>query len=351
VALAGYLLVTGAAATLLGADRAREPLVARERASVALERALEQGNDAPEVTAALVELRTTLSRRPLDSKTRIAYAGLLLGLSRQLRDADVAAFHARRAADLAPATLSVVRPAIAILAHTGRVEDAVALVRSIFAFEPDRAAASLAEIEAHLSALDQALPEEPDAWFAWQELLRSRGRAEESAAWLVRIHERWPEHLRTTERLLADASYRHDWARVAELLPPEPLPDGPLVARILLHRARLHAERGDAELARSDHARALGLDRSSTVLDQAGEISLVLGDHDAARRHWNRALFVVGSGQPALRGLLLAKLARLEDAHGRPAAALRLWRDVLEIDPAHAEARRRADELSGFSGS
>ena len=60
---------------------------------------------------------------------------------------------------------------------------------------------------------------------------------------------------------------------------------------------------------------------------------------------------VAGAQAPAgaadRRGLL-SRLARLEDEYGRPAAALRHWKALLELDPDHVEARRRVDDLTGF---
>jgi tetratricopeptide (TPR) repeat protein len=74
-----------------------------------------------------------------------------------------------------------------------------------------------------------------------------------------------------------------------------------------------------------------------------------MGDVTRARKEWNRALHDLDPGQVSARRPLLLRLARLEDLHGRPGAALRLWQAVLEIDPDHAEARRRIDDLSGFN--
>ena len=96
------VLVAAALATLLGADRARRSMDPRKIAEGALQASLEHGNDAPVVREVLVDLRRSLGRRPLDSGTRVAYAGLLLGLSSSVEQTRAAAFHARRASELAP---------------------------------------------------------------------------------------------------------------------------------------------------------------------------------------------------------------------------------------------------------
>ena len=44
---------------------------------------------------------------------------------------------------------------------------------------------------------------------------------------------------------------------------------------------------------------------------------------------------------------LLVRLADLEETGGRASVALRHWRDVLELDPAHARARGRVAALTG----
>ena len=67
----------------MGADLARNPIDAREVAERTIERAIAEGNQAPEVRERLLELRAAVGRRPLDTKTRVAYASVLLGMSRR----------------------------------------------------------------------------------------------------------------------------------------------------------------------------------------------------------------------------------------------------------------------------
>jgi hypothetical protein len=121
-----------------------------------------------------------LGRRPLDSRTRVAYAGLILALSDGPEALRLAAFHARRAAELAPVTLTVTRPAVLVLAHAGEAEAARDLVREMFGYEPEAAAALLAEVlatEGH-EQVPSTIPEDPRAWMAWYRHLNASGQQE-----------------------------------------------------------------------------------------------------------------------------------------------------------------------------
>ena len=88
--------------------------------------------------------------------------------------------------------------------------------------------------------------------------------------------------------------------------------------------------------------------QSRTIRTLAGDVYEELGRIARARNEWNRALHGARAGQASARRGLLVRLARLEDVHGEPAAALRLWETLLELDPEHAEDRRRGDDLAGF---
>jgi tetratricopeptide (TPR) repeat protein len=350
--LGAVLFASAALATVLGADSARRPIQARELAESALERSLNQGNRDPEVRSALLELRSTLSRRPLDSKTRAVYASLILGLSRRLEDSAVAAFHAGLAAELAPVTLSVVRPAVLILAYSGRPEKALELSTSIFAYDPQRAAATLAQIEPFLieRSAEDGLPYKPEAWLAWHHQLTLAGRTEEAELWLDRAYQHWPEHLRILERIAGRAAHRRDWQVLETLFPAErELPQERAAARPILHRAKLRAFKGDLEAAQDDIQRALGLDgQSGSTQILAGDAYETMGEYGPARDQWTRALYGLAPDNDDVREQVLRRLARLEDRHGEPAAALRLWQALLEIDPDNAEAKGRVDDLSGF---
>ncbi|HKQ62051.1 MAG TPA: hypothetical protein VJS92_12235, partial [Candidatus Polarisedimenticolaceae bacterium] len=89
-------------------------------------------------------------------------------------------------------------------------------------------------------------------------------------------------------------------------------------------------------------------DADAATLTLAGEALAGLGEFDQARAVWNRALFALPASARTARRELLVRLARVEDDHGEPAVALRLWQSVLELEPGLPEARRRIQDLSGF---
>jgi tetratricopeptide (TPR) repeat protein len=351
--LLGLLVVVAfVAGTLGGAGRARQKIDVREQAQAALRLALERGSSDPEVQAALFELRRTLDWRPLESRTRIVYASLVLGLAMRLDDMQLAAFHARRAAELNPVTVSVVHAASLVLANTGEVEQALELTRSMFGYDPVRAAETLSQIEELVlgTSLERAIPETPQAWTAWAKRLRDTGRQDEALRWYERAHRRWPEHLPALTQVAGAAFTRKDWARLAELLPVEAtLPDEPQAAYPLAWRAHLRWENGDRTGAVHDIEAALERAAYAGVRRLAGDLFEKLGEIERARGEWSRALHELRAAPGPSRTALLARLARLEQEHGRPAAALRHWEALLAIDPEHREAQRQRDDLSGFN--
>ncbi len=345
------ILACALAATGLGADQARREIDIREPAEQALRTALARGSEDVEVRDTLVALRRTLGWRPLESRTRVVYASLLLGLSTRLEEMQLAGFHARRAAELAPVTVSVVRAAALVLAHTGALETALALVRQMFGYDPARAAETLAQIDSSVLGvpLEQAIPDAADAWLAWSDRLRAGGRSDAAEAWLERTHNRWPAHVPASIQIGARAFLRGDWPALETLLPPDrELPATREAAPLHVWRAHLRRRLGDARGALADAERAVALGGTPGVRRSAGDLFLDFGDLDRARREWSRALHEAAPGAVAERQALLARLARLEDRHGQPAKALRYWEELLRIDPADSEARRRADDLSGF---
>jgi tetratricopeptide (TPR) repeat protein len=351
VALGLLVLAAALAATWLGADRARRKIEVGRLAEEALRTALERGSADPEVHATLVDLRRVLGWRPLESKTRVVYASLVLGLATHREDMRLAAFHAERAAALAPVTVPVVRAAALVLANTGDRDRSLELVRSMFGYDPARAAATLAQIESLVLGvrLDEGIPETPDAWTAWSRQLRSDGRRDEAGEWLRRTHARWPAHLPAWVAMARNAYSRRDWAALESLLPAgRPLPMEPEAAALHIWRAHLVLRRGEREEALARVETALSLTGSGGVRTLAGDLFDRAGDWARARREWSRALHSTSRARTSTRRALLLRLARLEDRHGRPGAALRLWESVLEIDPDHVEARRRVDDLSGF---
>jgi len=354
VGLALALLASAALGTLSGADLARQRIVPREIAEATLGVALERGSSDPDVRQNMIDLRRRISRRPLDSKTRIAYASLWLGLSRRLDDLTVAAFHARRASELAPVTLPVVRPAVLVLANTDQLDAALALTREIFEFDAQEAAKLLASVE-HLTdetSFRQGMPESPEAALAWFDQLNTLGRRVEAREWLETTYSRWPDHPIALRHTAATAVRKRDLARLAELFPEDrSLPDEPDFAIPMIFRAHLKAAQGDSESARADIAHALTLDtRSSWPSVHAAQAYVALGDYDEARGQFNRALFGFPRTESmvATRRHILSAFARMEEEHGQPAASLRLWNSLLELDPENVEARRHIDDLTGF---
>jgi len=348
------LLVVAAAllATWLDAAEARRTIDVRQLAEQALETALRRGSADIEVRKALVELRTTLGWRPLESRTRVVYASLLLGLATDIEDMQVAAFHADRAARLAPVTVPVVRAAALVLANTGEVDRALELTRSMFGYDPRGAAAMLSQIETLVLGvdLDRGLPPAPEAWMAWSHQLETERRRAEAAEWRARTLERWPDHVPALARTAAFAFGRRDWDALAELLPPAGrLPeDDRQSATLFAWRAHLCWHSGDRSAALADMERALELRDTGPIRTLSGDLFEKMGDSTRAKSDWNRALFATAAKSTSTRRGLLLRLARLEDRHGRPAAALRFWEAVLALDPQHPEARRRIDDLAGF---
>lgn len=346
------LITLAALATLFGADAARHPLEPREVGEETLRRALVSGSADAEVQRRLVELRTTLGQKPLDSMTRAVYASLLLSLSRDADDVALALFHARRVVALAPVTLPVVRIGVLALAHSGQGADALDLVRSIFSYDAPAAANLLFRIEPLLgtTAIDAALPDEPGAWLAWSIRLDLAERQAEALERLRAGLRRWPDDLLLLERLALRLLQRGDWPALAELVPPSRvIPDERLAAGLLLSRAVGRAQTGDDEGAVADTERALRLDPQNWLTRiRSGEAFLAARQPDRARREWTALLFDLDTADSAARVLVLERLARLEQDSGQAAAALRHWRALLELDPEHAEARRRVDDASGF---
>jgi len=355
--LAVLLLASGVAlaaliALLVGSDPVRYPLAARDVAERALRQALEHGSADEGVRASLVTLRASLGRRSLDSRTRVIYADLLLALTRSLDDTAAAAAHASRAAELAPVTVPVVRRASFVLARSGRSPEATALTHEMFSYDPESAADLLFRLEPMLFGrqVTAALPPDPAAWLAWARRLRLANRHDESFTIVQLANAKWPDDLTALYFVCARAVRDEDWAMLGDLLPPDrEFPADRDAAPVLAYRARLKSEQEDAAGARADIRRALELGEDSTLVHiLVGEAHDALGDTEDARRHWNRALFVLPKAETTKRRNVLARLARLEDRHGRAADALHLWENLLRLDPAHAEARRRVKALTTF---
>jgi tetratricopeptide (TPR) repeat protein len=222
----------------------------------------------------------------------------------------------------------------------------------MFGYDARGAAAMLSQIETLVFNvdLDRGLPPAPEAWMAWSRQLETERRSAEAAEWRARTLERWPDHVPALARTAAFAFGRGDWDALAELLPPGGrLPeDDRQSATLYAWRAHLDWHSGDRQAALADMERALELQDTGRIRTISGDLFEKMGDATRARSDWNRALFGTAATSTSSRRGLLLRLARLEDRHGRPAAALRFWEALLALDPAHAEARRRIDDLAGF---
>ena len=351
--LGSLALLAAIAAPALSDRAARVPLDAAGIAREAVTAAIDSGPAAPAVRAALTTLREEIGRRPLDAAARGAYAGLLLELAASPEERRAAAFHAARAAEISKVSVPVVETAVRVLARCGEAGRAVELLRSMFGYDPRSAAALQADLEPFVSpsVLVKALPDDPDAWAAWIERLRALGRAPEADARLDRAIVLWPRHvpLRTSAALRALAGQR--WEEMRRLLPSSAdLPREAAGAALFACRSRLRAAEGDLAGAVGDASEASRLAPDDPWIRLQAGISLeTAGDAERARAQWERGLYgiVPSDGNRWIRSEILTRLARLEDRVGRPADALRAWRSVLDLDPAHAEARRRAEELAG----
>jgi len=352
LAVAVFLLVLGLLSTILGADVARREFPSGQIAEAAVRRSLSHGTQDPQVRSMLRDLRRPVTGRPLQSRTRVAYAALLLALSASVEDTDAAAFHARIAAEFAPVTVPVVGAAAVILARCRRIDESMFWIRKMFGHDPARAARLLAQIEpgVYASQLESGLPDSPGAWLAWSERLSEEGRPDEAREWLERCNQRWPDYLPALRRVAAIAAASADRGTLERLFPADRhFSDEPGIAGILTYRARLRAMAGDLPAAEADLSRALALagdDRTVALL--AGDAYAEAGNSDAARTVWHRGLFELPAADRELRVQLLKRLARLEMKGGHSGTALRLWRSVVELAPEDAEAATRIEELTGY---
>jgi len=222
--------------TWLGADEARRKVEVAALAEAAVQMALERGSEDPQVRETLIELRRTLGWRPLESRTRVVYASLVLALSARAEDAQLAGFQAARAAELSPVTVSVVHAAVLVLSHTGELDHALALVRGMFGYDARRAARLLAQVDSLglVASVDGAVPETAEAWMAWSRQLANDLRAKEAEAWLERTFDRWPDHLPARTRLAAGAFRRRDWTALGNVPPDGTFPTEPAAAPLLI---------------------------------------------------------------------------------------------------------------------
>lgn len=342
------VLAAGLAATVGGADAAREPFDPSARAAEALEAHLSRG--AP-LDPELRVMRDRLAARPLDAATRAVYAGLLRETASTPAELAVVRFHALRAAATAPVTIPVVAASASTLARARAPAEAAGLARGMFAYAPRAAAALLATIEPFLdeSARQAAIPEEAAAWLAWARELRARGFPDDAAAWIERAGVRWPSRPDVLVARAEGPFWRDDTTTLASIVPATtPIGDGPETPWLLAFRGRVRAASGDAAGAAADAARAVALaPRASGVLEAAARTVEAAGSAETAASYLRRARFgLPENASPATRLRILVSIARLADRSASGAEALRAWREVLDLEPAHAEARRRVAALT-----
>lgn len=335
-------------ASLLGAGPAREPRDVRALAEEALVAAIDGGAGAPEVRDAAVRLREDVGRRPLDAATHVVYASLLLELAASPEERRAAAFHASRAAALAPVTVPVVETAARVLARAGEPGKALDLARSMFDYDPTAAARLAASLEALPGgeSVAAAIPRTPAARAAWIGRLRASGRQAEAQDALDDAWARWPREPWVRRQAALRALSRGDWTALAEIVPPaEAIPESRDSAILHAFRGRLRAATGDLEGARSDAEAAARLGGGDAwVRLHAGLAMDAAGDGAAARAHWESGLHALpaAEGTRRLRVQILTQLARLADREGREGDALRIRREIAGTDPENAEAAARA---------
>jgi len=341
-------------ATWLGAGPYRNKLEIAGLANEALAFSLEEGADSPKVSERLRQIRAELARTPLDAGTRAVYSSLLLGVSRSVAETEAAAFHAARAAELAPVTVPVQRQAIQVLARCGELDHALQLTRETFLFDPETGASILEQL-LPICGRDRAtegIPDTAAAWLAWSRRLEQVGRKDEALARVRLAWERWPADPGVVLFLAARAFARGDLDDLQALFPDDiALPENPNHAMVFSFQAVAKAAAGDRAGVEESIATALTLlPENPSVLRTAGDAWKLLGEPDQASGLWKRALFHTrGDGTPHARREILIRLARLEDERGQVMEALNYWRKLLETTPDHWEARRRVDDITGFS--
>ena len=353
---AGPLLVAGAvlAAGVAGhCARGPAPVDARDPADgLEIRRIVETIADDEDAREQLRRLRSRLGRHPLDARTRTTYAVLLLALATTPDAAAAAAFHASCAAAQAPVTVPVNRRAALVLASAGRPAQALDLVRAMFGYDAEAAARVLTTLRPLIPmAPEEGIPDDPDAYLAWVDELRRAGDPERAARALAQSVERWPEHLPTVRNRASTLVARQDWDALDALLERARIPADGGDAHLIAYRARLRAARGAPDDARRDVERAVAqLPQDVGVLMLAGDVYEALGEFDRAGKLFQRAAYRVPRSQPAAaRAGPMVRLARLAERTGQGGEAVRRWREVLEIDPGHAEAARRIALLTAPS--
>jgi len=353
VAVAVGLAVLAAAvwATLSGSDSARRPLDAAKLAETALNQTLATGAIGParEAQAALsAHLRVT----PLDAGARTVLASLLAETATGDAERATAVQQAMAATQLVRSDEWISAGAARVLARCGRSDAALRETARMFAYAPESAAATLADVEPWVgdARLDDGIPETPAAWLAWSVRLRQSGRDDEADARLAALRSRWPSNLDALRVAAGVAAGRNRIDELQRLVPPSiVLPDAADAAALYAFRARSHAAAGDPAASRADAVHAVALSSADPwVMALAGD-AVVENEPSLARDYWTRALYRLSASTATRAGAvwLRARLARLDDREGRAGDALREWRAVLSESPDNGEAKRRIAELTG----
>ena len=351
VALGAAVLAAAAVATVFGADAARRPFEPAPLAESALALSFSSGGPEP-VRRALEILEARLRRNPLDSSSRTIAASLLVETATTENQRGAARSQAQAAVRLTPTDAGVAHGAVRVFARCGQVGMALRETARMFGYAPKDAAAALADIEPFVDAerLDDGLPRAPEAWLAWSETLRGRGRENEADARLAALLARWPADLEALRVASLVALGRERLDELSRLVPPSlALPETEAAASLFAFRARSKAAAGDSAGAHADALRAIALaPERPWVMAQAGD-AFVGTEPALARDYWTRALYRLRAN-PDTRGeaiYLRYRLARFEDREGRPGDALREWRTILAERPDDAEAKARVAALTG----
>ncbi len=351
VGLGAAVLVAAGLATLRGADTARLPFAPSPIAESALARTLATGDSEP-ARDALDRLRERLRLNPLDSASRTIAASLLVETAATESEREAAAAQVEAAVRLTPFNASVAHRAARVLSRCGRNGPALQEVKKMFAYAPQSAAATLADIEPFVpdDRLDDALPPLPSAWLAWSFRLRADGREADADLRLAALLAQWPGDLPALRVAASVAAGRDRIAELTRLVPPSlALPATPEVAPLFAYRARSKAIAGDAAGAHADAENAIALSHENPwVVVLAGD-AFASSEPNLAREYWTRALYRL-QARPGTRGQALSlryRLARLDEREGRAGDALREWRTILAERPGDIEAKRRVAALTG----
>jgi len=345
------VLAAAAWATLSGADAARRPLDAAHLAETALNQTLVTGAIGParEAQAALTaHLRVT----PLDAGARTVVASLLAETATGDAERAAAVAQAMTATRLVPTDEWIAAGAARVLARCGRTDEALRETARMFAYAPEEAAATLADVAPWVGdgRLEAGIAETPSAWLAWSVRLRQSGREDEADTRLAALRARWPSNLEALRVAAGVAAGRNRIDELQRLVPPSlVLPDSADAAVLYAYRARSHAASGDRAASRADAVRAVALSRADPWVMALSGDAVVDNDPSLARDYWTRALYRLSESSATRPGAvwLRARLARLDDREGRAGDALREWRAVLAELPDNGEARRRIAELTG----